>query len=97
MSDAALMEATRLAPAGRACSKFIWQQCRFQKNWAVRVLPRSGRPAFLLFRNYGEADRGPAPSWSLTSNLGRPRDLSSRKVRDASALSSRADNDAPIV
>jgi len=42
------MEATRLAPAGRACSKFIWQQCRFQKNWAVRVLPRSGRPAFLV-------------------------------------------------
>ena len=42
------MEATRLAPAGRACSKFIWQQCRFQKNWAVRVLPRSGRPAFLF-------------------------------------------------
>jgi hypothetical protein len=42
------MEATRLAPAGRACSKFIWQQGRFQKNWAVRVLPRSGRPAFIV-------------------------------------------------
>jgi hypothetical protein len=36
MSDAAA-EATRLAPAGRACSKFIWQS-RFLKNWAVRML-----------------------------------------------------------
>jgi hypothetical protein len=39
------MEATRLAPAGRACSKFVWQS-RFLKNWAVRVLAQSGRPAF---------------------------------------------------
>ena len=47
------MEATRLAPAGRACSKFIWQNCRFQKNWAVRVLPRSGRPAFFALELQG--------------------------------------------
>ena len=53
MSDAARMEATRLAPAGRACSKFIWQNCRFQKNWAVRVLPRSGRPAFFALELQG--------------------------------------------
>ena len=39
------MEATRLAPAGRACSKFVWQS-RFLKNWAVRVFTHSGRPAF---------------------------------------------------
>jgi hypothetical protein len=44
------MEATRLAPAGRACSKFIWQKS-LPKNWAVRSLPRSGRPRFLSFRN----------------------------------------------
>jgi hypothetical protein len=31
MSNAARMEATRLAPAGRACSKFVWQS-RFQKT-----------------------------------------------------------------
>jgi hypothetical protein len=31
------MEATRLAPAGRACSKFVWHS-RFLMNWAVRVL-----------------------------------------------------------
>lgn len=36
MSDAARMEATRLAPAGRACSKFVWQS-RFLENWAVRA------------------------------------------------------------
>ena len=41
MSDAAA-EATRLAPAGRACSKFIWQSC-FLKNWAVRM-PAFGPP-----------------------------------------------------
>ena len=39
------MEATRLAPAGRACSKFVWQ-CRLLKNWAVRMLRYSGRPVF---------------------------------------------------
>ena len=48
MSDAAA-EATRLAPAGRACSKFIWQS-RFLKNWAVRM-PAFGRPAFLTITN----------------------------------------------
>ena len=41
MSDAAA-EATRLAPAGRACSKFVWQS-RFLKNWAVRM-PAFGPP-----------------------------------------------------
>jgi hypothetical protein len=39
------MEATRLAPAGRACSKFVWQ-CRLLKNWAVRMLRYLGRPVF---------------------------------------------------
>jgi hypothetical protein len=42
------MEATRLAPAGRACSKFVWQS-RFQKNWAVRVLViRAARPFVMI-------------------------------------------------
>jgi hypothetical protein len=42
------MEATRLAPAGRACSKFVWQS-RFQKNWAVRVLAiRAARPLVII-------------------------------------------------
>ncbi len=50
MSDAAT-EATRLAPAGRACSKFVWQS-RFLENWAVRVLAYSGRPAFLTINNH---------------------------------------------
>jgi hypothetical protein len=63
------MEATRLAPAGRACSKFIWQQCRFQKNWAVRVLPRSGRPAFLVVPKFWRDRSQTAPSPSLTSTL----------------------------
>jgi hypothetical protein len=49
MSDAA-MEATRLAPAGRACSKFVWQS-RFLENWAVRMPAHSGRPAFLAITN----------------------------------------------
>src|ERR1700722_19400789 len=49
MSDAA-MEATRLAPAGRACSKFVWQS-RFLENWAVRMPEHSGRPAFLTINN----------------------------------------------
>jgi hypothetical protein len=49
MSDAAA-EATRLAPAGRACSKFVWQS-RFLKNWAVRMPAHSGRPAFLAITN----------------------------------------------
>jgi hypothetical protein len=49
MSDAAV-EATRLAPAGRACSKFVWQS-RFLENWAVRMPQHSGRPAFLTINN----------------------------------------------
>jgi hypothetical protein len=45
MSDAARMEATRLAPAGRACSKFVWQS-RFQKTGRFE---RSGARAALSF------------------------------------------------
>jgi hypothetical protein len=73
MSDAALMEATRLAPAGRACSKFIWQQCRFQKNWAVRVLPRSGRPAFFVVPKLWQGrSRIGARRWKSDFDLGVP-------------------------
>ena len=66
MSDAAT-EATRLAPAGRACSKFVWQS-RFLENWAVRVLAYSGRPAFLTINNHptGIAD----PQAERSSRLG---------------------------
>ena len=39
------MEATRLAPAGRACSKFVWQS-RFQKKLGGSSACHSGRPAF---------------------------------------------------
>ena len=39
------MEATRLAPAGRACSKFVWQG-RFQKKLGGSSACHSGRPAF---------------------------------------------------
>jgi hypothetical protein len=40
------MEATRLAPAGRACSKFVWQ-CRFLKTGRFECL---GIRAALSFR-----------------------------------------------
>ena len=53
MSDAALMEATRLAPAGRACSKFIWQKVASKttgRSECCRV--RAAQP-FFLFRDNG--------------------------------------------
>jgi hypothetical protein len=40
------MEATRLAPAGRACSKFVWQG-RFLKTGRFECLRTRAAPSFL--------------------------------------------------
>jgi hypothetical protein len=41
------MEGDAISTGRRACTKFFWQYVATE-NWAVRVLPRSGRPAFIF-------------------------------------------------
>ena len=50
MSNAAKQEATRLAPAGRACSKFVWQS-RFQKTGRFERLRARAALSFLAITN----------------------------------------------
>ena len=50
MSDAARMEATRLAPAGRACSKFVWQS-HLQKTGRFEGLRARAALPFLAITN----------------------------------------------